>query len=59
MRGYISWGVPLIIILVYLKGYYDFFSPKGTGMLIFWMCFALLLLGSILAIAFHQGKKSR
>ena len=59
MRGYISWGIPLIIILVYLKGYYDFFSPKGTGMLIFWMCFALLLLGSILAMAFHQRKKSR
>ncbi len=57
LRGYISYGVPAIIILVYLKGYYDFFKPRGTGYLIFWMCFAVALLGIILAVSLFGRKR--
>lgn len=27
IRGYMSYGPPEIIILIYLKGYYDYFKP--------------------------------
>ena len=42
IRGYMSYVLPLIIILVYLKGYYDMFSPMGTKVLIGWMIFAAI-----------------
>ena len=58
LRGYITFGLPLIIIAIYLKGYFDKFSPMGTGMLIFWMCFALLLLGFVFYCSFHHKKEA-
>lgn len=58
VRGYISYGLPAIIILVYLKGYYDFFKPKGTGMLIGWMIFAVILVAAILTVAFKPERKT-
>lgn len=51
IRGYMAYVLPLIIIVVYLKGYYDFFANKGTAMLIGWMAFACVLLAAILLIA--------
>lgn len=57
VRGYMSYGLPAIIIIVYLKGYYDFFKPKGIGMLIGWMILAVLLVAAILLVAFQPGRK--
>lgn len=57
VRGYMSYGLPAIIIIVYLKGYYDFFKSKGTGMLIGWMILAVLLVAAILLVAFQPGRK--
>ena len=57
IRGYMSYGLPAIIILVYLKGYYDYFKPKGTGMLIGWIALAIVLVAAILFIAFKPQKK--
>lgn len=51
MRFYMKYLLPLIIVVVYLKGYYDFFSPQGTAVLLRWMAFALLLLVLIFAAA--------
>lgn len=61
LRFYMSYILPAIIVVIYLKGYYDIFSPKGIPTLIFWMVFALLLLAAIFCIAFllgnHNSKK--
>ena len=34
IKGYMSYGLPLLIIIIYLKGYYDKFQPMGTKTLI-------------------------
>ena len=46
-RFSVSWIIPAIIVVIYLKGYYDFFADKGTGVLLFWMCVACCLLAFV------------
>ncbi len=47
LRSYMSYVLPVIIMIIYLKGYYDMFSPMGIKILAFWMCIAFLFLGFI------------
>ena len=56
---YMSWGLPAIILVVYFKGYYDYFSPKGTALLVGWMIFAILLVAAILFVAFRIPSKQQ
>ena len=56
LKGYISYVLPLIIIVIYLKGYYDYFAPKGPVMLASWMTVAVALLGFIFFCAFSKKK---
>jgi NSS family neurotransmitter:Na+ symporter len=51
LRFYITWVLPLIIIFVYLKGYYDMFAESGALKLTIWMCIAVLLLALTLFLA--------
>lgn len=48
LKGYVSYILPLIIIVIYLKGYYDMFSGQGTAVLAGWMAAAVLFLGFVL-----------
>ncbi len=57
MRYYITWGLPIIIVVIYLKGYYDLFAPKGLRYLIPWMCIAAAFLAFIFWIAASHSKK--
>ena len=57
LRGYMAYVVPTLICLIYLKGYYDMFAGKGTGVLLGWMAFAVLLLAVIFWVCFSVGKK--
>ena len=57
LRGYMAYVVPALICLIYLKGYYDMFAGKGTGVLLGWMAFAVLLLAAIFWVCFSVGKK--
>lgn len=59
LRGYMQYGLPTIIVVVYLKGYYDMFAPLGVGSLVFWMIVALLFLGFIFSLALPQGHKKK
>lgn len=54
--GYMNYVLPLIIAVVYLKGYYDTFAPMGTKILIGWMAVAVVLLGTIVFIVTRKGK---
>ena len=58
-KFYLTWLLPLIIIAVYLKGYWDMFKP-ATGFdtrFFAWMAFALLFLCFIIAVSLFGGKK--
>lgn len=56
LRFYMTYVLPLIIVVVYLKGYYDIFKKNGTAALIGWMAFAVLLLGVIMAVTLRKPK---
>lgn len=51
IRFYVTWLLPIIVIVIYLKGYYDFFVNKGSTILITWMIIAIAFLGLILFFA--------
>lgn len=57
LRFYMTYVLPVIIVVIYLKGYYDIFSPKGMKYLVPWMLVAFALLGVIGYFAFNKGKK--
>ncbi len=54
MRWFMRYGSPLLIVVIYLKGYYDTFAPKGMGYLVPWMCLAILFLIVVGYIAFRK-----
>lgn len=57
LKFYMSYILPVIIVVIYLKGYYDMFSPKGLKYLIPWMCVAFAMLGVVGFFAFSKGKQ--
>ena len=59
IRLYMQYILPIIVTIIYLKGYYDTFKNKGTGLLIFWMCFACALLLVIFGISIFTGRKKK
>lgn len=59
LRAYMQYVLPIIVTVIYLKGYYDTFASKGNNILIPWMCFAVLLLLVIFGISLFTGKKKK
>lgn len=59
LQFYMTYLLPLIIIVVYLKGYYDTFRGKGTGTLIGWMVFAVVLLLAVMAAAMKKPDRKK
>lgn len=57
LRFYMTYILPLIVVVVYLKGYYDMFKDREFPVLIGWMTFAVLLLAVILWVVFRRPKK--
>jgi NSS family neurotransmitter:Na+ symporter len=57
LKGYFSYVLPLIIIVVYLKGYYDYFAPQGLSVLLPWMCIACLFLLFVIVCAGYRPRK--
>ena len=44
IRFYMAYAIPAISVFIYLKGYYDLFSPLGLRYLIPWMIIAIAFL---------------
>ena len=56
LKNYVACGIPAIIIVIYLKGYYDKFAGLGTAALAGWMIVALVLLGFVFCCATAKKK---
>lgn len=56
LRFYMSYFLMLIVIVVFLKGYYGMFVKLGTVYLLAWMGFAILLLAVIFGVAIYKKK---
>lgn len=59
IRKYMSYVLPLIILVIYFKGYYDTFVKKGAAILTIWMAVAVLFVLLILFMAFGKRKTRR
>lgn len=57
VRGYMTYVLPWIVVIIYLKGYYDMFSKQGPTIFITWMVIAFLFLGMILMVTKTRRKK--
>lgn len=57
LRWYMTYLLPIIIVGIYLKGYYDMFRPKGVHYLIPWMAVAVAALLGCGYIVFSKKKK--
>ena len=56
VQKYMLYVIPAIVVVIYLKGYYDMFSPKGPVVLTVWMLVSLLVLGLVGWIIFGKNK---
>lgn len=59
IRFYMTYILPVIMVVIYLKGYYDTFRPMGTAVLTGWMIFACVLLTGIFVVSSGILNKKR
>ena len=57
LKGYMTYILPIIIVAIYLKGYYDLFSEEEPVILAFWMGLALFFLVIIGYFVLPRKKK--
>ncbi|MDO4307359.1 MAG: sodium-dependent transporter [Eubacteriales bacterium] len=57
IRMYMFAVIPLVVAVIYLKGYYDMFRPKGMNYFIPWMIVGVLMLALVGWICFGKKKK--
>ena len=55
-RGYMRYVLPAIVVVIYVKGYWDTFRPKGNAYLIPWMIVAAAFLAAIGWIVFGKRR---
>ena len=56
IRWYMTYIIPIIVVVIYLKGYYDLFKPKGLKYLIPWSIIAFAFLILIFSFRFRSKK---
>ncbi|MDO4554212.1 MAG: sodium-dependent transporter [Lachnospiraceae bacterium] len=61
IKGYMTYVIPLLVVIVYLKGYWDMFAPRANAqnnpmLLAGWMLVAVIFLGLIGWFAFGKKK---
>lgn len=57
LKTYVAYGIPLIITIIYLKGYYDKFCQESMMTLILWMTAAVVFLGFVFYCALAERKR--
>lgn len=59
LRGYMTYVLPVIVVVIYLKGYYDMFFGKGLKYFIPWMIVALAFLALCGYFVFYREKEKK
>lgn len=59
MRLYMQIVIPAIVAFIFIKGYYDMFSQKGTVVFVTWMCIGFAMLGFVGWFCFGKNKKRK
>jgi NSS family neurotransmitter:Na+ symporter len=59
LRFLMQYILPFLIVIIYIKGYYDKFSSSGTVYLIIWLSVALIFLGFVGYCAFYKARSER
>lgn len=64
VQGYMTYGIPVLIVVIYLKGYWDMFAPQAAKadnplLLAGWMLVAIAFLALIGWFAFGGKRKSK
>lgn len=60
LKGFVSYVLPLIIMVVYFKGYYDFFNVDGKRQLLIpWMVVSVVFMLFVLFNALRPAKKAK
>ncbi|MEE1085562.1 MAG: sodium-dependent transporter [Schaedlerella sp.] len=61
LRPYMTYGIPAIISIIYLKGYYDFFTDPNKGLsttaICGWMAFGVIFLVFVIYCTVAKSKK--
>ena len=57
MRFYMTHILPWIVVVIYLKGYYDMFSKRGPVVFAVWMLIAFVFLGIVMNATRTRKKK--
>ena len=58
LRKHMTYIIPVIVVIIYLKGYYDMFSPLGVKYMIPWFAVAAFFLIVIFRLALVHKKKA-
>ena len=58
IRGYMTYVLPWVVVIIYLKGYYDKFSTQSTSVFAVWSVIAFSFLLMIIMVS-RKGKKQR
>lgn len=59
IRGYMTYILPLAILVIYFKGYYDMFKNQGTLTLSIWLGVAVLFAGFIIWLSTGRVNNKR
>ena len=58
IRKYMTYILPAVITVIYLKGYYDMFSSREPAVFLFWMLVAVAFLLLVISFSLRAGKRA-
>jgi NSS family neurotransmitter:Na+ symporter len=59
IRGYMTYILPILVLVIYFKGYYDMFKDRVWWQMCLWMGLAVLLAGFVVLLSLYGSKKVR
>lgn len=59
LKAYMTYFIPVMIVIIYLKGYYDFFAKQEVAVRVFWMVVAVLFLLPVLSFTCTKRTKKK